>query len=161
MRGRKRERRRGRRRGRKRGREREGEKEKEKKRGREREGRRRGREKEGEVKYNGKLTVLDFILVGQELRCILGLKSCLELCLIKRIYSLEKERPVEAEYSHVFKGVGVIRGVEHQIKMHTQPKKPLLFKHISERAQLFCICSCVIVIIDYAPIGKIFFILKL
>ena len=35
--------------------------------------------------YKGKFTVMDFILVEQDLPSILGLKSCLELGLIKRI----------------------------------------------------------------------------
>jgi len=35
--------------------------------------------------YKGKFTVLDFILIEQDLPSILGLKSCLELGLIKRI----------------------------------------------------------------------------
>ena len=41
--------------------------------------------------YKGKFTVLDFILIEQDLPSILGLKSCLELGLIKRIYSFKKK----------------------------------------------------------------------
>lgn len=36
-------------------------------------------------KYKGKFTVLDFILVEQDLPFVLELKSCLELDLIKKI----------------------------------------------------------------------------
>jgi len=42
-------------------------------------------------KYKGKLTVIDFLLVGKDILSILGWKSCLELGLRKRIYSLEEE----------------------------------------------------------------------
>ena len=66
--------------------------------------------------YKGKFTVMDFILVEQDLPSILGLKSCLELGLIKRIYSLEEES-LEVEYADVFEGLGEINGVQHEIQI--------------------------------------------
>ena len=66
--------------------------------------------------YKGKFTVLEFILVEQDLPSILGLKSRLELGLIKRIYSLEEELP-ETEYADVFEGLGEIKGVRHKIQI--------------------------------------------
>ena len=44
--------------------------------------------------------MIEFILVEQDLPSILGLKSCLDLGLIKRIYSLEEES-LENEYADV------------------------------------------------------------
>ena len=68
--------------------------------------------------YRGKYNVLDFILVEQDLPSILGLKSCLELGLIKRIYSLEEEQPrLETAYEDVFEGLGEIKGVQHKIQI--------------------------------------------
>ena len=66
--------------------------------------------------YKGKFTVMDFILVEKDLPPILGLKSCLGLGLIKRIYSLEEES-LEAEYADVFEGLGEINGVQHEIQI--------------------------------------------
>ena len=60
--------------------------------------------------------MLEFILVEQDLPPILGLKSCLELGLVQRIYSL-KEENLESEYAVVFEGLGEIRGVQHKIKI--------------------------------------------
>ena len=60
--------------------------------------------------------MLEFILVEQDLPPILGLKSCLELGLVQRIYSL-KEENLESEYADVFEGLGEIRGVQHKIKI--------------------------------------------
>ena len=51
--------------------------------------------------YKGKFTVIDFVLVEQDLPSILGLKSSLDLGLIKRIYRLEEEN-LESEYADVF-----------------------------------------------------------
>ena len=62
--------------------------------------------------------MLDFVLVEQDLPSILGLKSCLELGLIKRVYSLEVDSPkIEMEFSDVFEGLGEIRDVQYQIKI--------------------------------------------
>ena len=66
--------------------------------------------------YKGKFTVLDFTLVEQDLPPILGLKSCLELGQVQRIYSFEEESLV-SEYADVFEGLGEIRGVQHKIKI--------------------------------------------
>ena len=66
--------------------------------------------------YRGKFTVMDFILVEQDLPSILGLKSCLDLGLIKRIYRLEEEN-LESEYADVFEGLGEITGVQHKIQI--------------------------------------------
>ena len=66
--------------------------------------------------YKGKFTVLDFTLVEQDLAPILGLKSCLELGLVQRIYSF-KEESLESEYADVFEGLGEIRGAQHKIKI--------------------------------------------
>ena len=67
--------------------------------------------------YKGKFTVLDFILIEQDLPSILGLKSCLELSLIKRIYHFQEEN-LESEYADVFEGLGGIKGVQHKIQVH-------------------------------------------
>ena len=66
--------------------------------------------------YKGKFTVLDFILIEQDLPSILGLKSCLDLGLIKRIYHLQEEN-LESEYADVFEGLGEIKGVQHKIQI--------------------------------------------
>ena len=66
--------------------------------------------------YRGKFAVMDFILVEQDLPSILGLKSCLDLGLIKRIYRLEEEN-LESEYADVFEGLGEIKGVQHKIQI--------------------------------------------
>ena len=60
--------------------------------------------------------MLEFILVEQVLPPILGPKSCLELELVQRIYSL-KEESLESEYADVFEGLGEIRGAQHKIKI--------------------------------------------
>ena len=60
--------------------------------------------------------MLKFLLVEQDLPPILGLKSCLELGLVQRIYSY-KEESLESEYADVFEGLGEIRGVQHKIKI--------------------------------------------
>ena len=60
--------------------------------------------------------MVEFILVEQDLRSILGLKSCLESSLITRIYSLEKYR-LETEDADVFEGLGEIKGVQHKIQI--------------------------------------------
>ena len=60
--------------------------------------------------------MLEFILVEQDLPPILGLKSCLELGLEQRIYSL-KEESLESEYADVFEGLGEISGVQRKIKI--------------------------------------------
>ena len=66
--------------------------------------------------YKGKFTVLGFILIEQDLPSILGLKSCLDLGLIKRIYHLQEEN-LESEYADVFEGLGEIKGVQHKIQI--------------------------------------------
>lgn len=66
--------------------------------------------------YRGKFTVMDFILLEQDLPSILGLKSCLDLGLIKRIYRL-KEENLESENADVFEGLGEITGVQHKIQI--------------------------------------------
>ena len=66
--------------------------------------------------YKGKFTVLDVILIEQDLPSILGLKSCLDLGLIKRIYYLQEEN-LESEYADVFEGLGEIKGVQHKIQI--------------------------------------------
>ena len=66
--------------------------------------------------YRGNFAVMDSILVEQDLPSILGLKSCLDLGLIKRIYRLEEENP-ESEYADVFEGLGEIKGVQHKIQI--------------------------------------------
>lgn len=71
-------------------------------------------------KYKGKFTVMDFVLVKQHLPSILGLKSCLDLSLIKRIHCLEKEN-LESEYADVFEGLDEIKGSRHTI--HIDPKR--------------------------------------
>lgn len=75
-----------------------------------------------DCEYKGKFTVLKFILVEQDVLSILGLKSCHELGLIKRIYSLEQELP-ETDYADVFEGLEEIKGVQHkvQIDLNTTP----------------------------------------
>ena len=71
-----------------------------------------------ECEYKGKFTVLDFVLVEQDLPSILGLKSCLELGLVKRVYSSEVDPPkIETEFSDVFEGLGEIKDVQYQIKI--------------------------------------------
>ena len=57
--------------------------------------------------------MLDFILIEQDLPSILGLKSCLELSLIKRIYHLPEEN-MESEYADVVQDLGEIEGVQHK-----------------------------------------------
>ena len=64
----------------------------------------------------GTFTAVEFILIEQGLTSILGLKSCLELGHIKRIYSL-KEDHLETEYADVFEGLVEIKGVQHQIEI--------------------------------------------
>ena len=84
--------------------------------------------------YRGKFAVMDFILVEQDLPSILGLKSCLDLGLIKRIYRLEEEN-LESEYADVFEGLGEIKGVQHKIQIdrnatpvvHPPPPPPVGF----------------------------------
>ena len=66
--------------------------------------------------YKGKFTVLDFILIEQDLPSILGLKSCLDLGLLKRIYHLQEEN-LESENADVFEGLGEIKGVQHKIQI--------------------------------------------
>ncbi|XP_022783269.1 uncharacterized protein K02A2.6-like [Stylophora pistillata] len=66
--------------------------------------------------YKGKFTVIDFILVEQDLPSILGWKSCLDLGLIKRIYRLEEEN-LESDYADVFEGSGEIKGVQYKIQI--------------------------------------------
>ena len=66
--------------------------------------------------YKGKFTVLEFILVEQDLPPILGLRSCLELGLVQKIYRF-KEESLESEYADVFEGLGEIRGAQHKIKI--------------------------------------------
>ena len=66
--------------------------------------------------YKGKFTVLEFILVEQDLPSILGLKSCLEFGLVQKIYRF-KEESLESEYADVFEGLGEIRGAQHKIKI--------------------------------------------
>ena len=57
--------------------------------------------------------MLDFILIEQDLPSIVGLKSCLDLGLIKRIYHLQ-EQNLESKYADVFEGLGEIKGVQHK-----------------------------------------------
>ena len=49
-------------------------------------------------------------------RARLGLRSCLELGLIQKIYRF-KEESLESEYADVFEGLGEIRGAQHKIKI--------------------------------------------
>ena len=85
--------------------------------------------------YKGKFTVFEFILVEQVLPPILGPKSCLELELVQRIYSL-KEESLESEYADVFEGLGEIRSVQHKIKIdpnatpaiHPPPRVPVALR---------------------------------
>ena len=58
-----------------------------------------------ECEYKGKFTVIDFVLVEQNLPAILGLKSCLELGLIKQVYSLEVDTPKVKQNSVTFSKV--------------------------------------------------------
>ena len=60
--------------------------------------------------------MLDFILIELVLPSILGLKSCLELGLIKITYHLQEEN-LESEYADVFEGLGEIKGVQHKIQV--------------------------------------------
>ena len=60
--------------------------------------------------------MLDFILIEQDLPSILGLKSCLDLGLIKRIYHLLEE-DLESEYADVFDDLGDIKGVQRKIQI--------------------------------------------
>ena len=59
---------------------------------------------------------MEIILVEQDLPPILGLKSCLELGLVQKIYRF-KEESLESEYTDVFEGIGEIRGAQHKIKI--------------------------------------------
>ena len=79
--------------------------------------------------YKGKFTVLEFILVEQDLPPILGLKSCLELGLVQKIYRF-KEEGLESEYADVFEGLGEIRGARTKSKLIPTP--PLLFIPLAE-----------------------------
>lgn len=60
--------------------------------------------------------MVDFILIEQDLPSILGLKSCLDLGLIKRIYHLQEEN-LESEYAGVFQGLGEVKGVQHKVQI--------------------------------------------
>ncbi|XP_022805060.1 uncharacterized protein K02A2.6-like [Stylophora pistillata] len=66
--------------------------------------------------YKGEVTAIDFILVEQDLPSILGLRSCLDLGLIKRIYRIEEEN-LESEYADVFEGLGEVKGVQYKIQI--------------------------------------------
>ena len=66
--------------------------------------------------HKGKFTVVDFILTEQDLPFNLGLKSCLDLGLIKRIYHLQEEN-LESEYADVFEGLAETKGVQHKIQI--------------------------------------------
>ena len=71
---------------------------------------------ESHPETKSKFTEVKFILVELDLPSILGLKSCLELGLIKRIYSLEEVR-LETEYADFFEGLGEIIGIQHKIQI--------------------------------------------
>lgn len=71
---------------------------------------------ESHPETNSKFTEVKFILVELDLPSILGLKSCLALGLIKRIYSLEEVR-LETEYADFFEGLGEIIGIQHKIQI--------------------------------------------
>ena len=58
---------------------------------------------------------MEFILIELDLPSIPGLKSCLELGLIKRIYSLEEVR-LETKYAYFFEGLGEIIGIQHKLQ---------------------------------------------
>ena len=59
--------------------------------------------------------MVDNILIEQDLPSIIGLKSCLDLGLIKRIYQLQEEN-LESEYAELFKGLGEIKGIQQKIQ---------------------------------------------
>ncbi|KAK6166970.1 hypothetical protein SNE40_022164 [Patella caerulea] len=73
--------------------------------------------------YKQKYHVLEFQVVESDVPYILGLKSCVELGLVQRIYDITNKPDVPLnncekllhEYSDVFDGLGCIKDIKHHI----------------------------------------------
>lgn len=70
------------------------------------------------VKYKKKSFVLEFIVVKSEAKPILGIQTCEEMGLIKRVMTLNKDGEINIlkEYADVFEGIGCLDG-EHTIRI--------------------------------------------
>ncbi|KAL3999170.1 nuclear receptor co-repressor 2 [Sarotherodon galilaeus] len=71
------------------------------------------------VKYKKKSFVLEFIVVKSETKPILGIQTCEEMGLIKRVMTLNKsdEMDIFKEFADVFEGLGCLEG-EHTIQIN-------------------------------------------
>ena len=68
--------------------------------------------------HKGRYTPARFEVVEQDVPSILGLKTCTEMNLIKRVDSIaHKPKDMLEEYKDVFTGLGCIEGVVHRIKV--------------------------------------------
>ncbi|XP_039870493.1 uncharacterized protein LOC120723214 [Simochromis diagramma] len=71
------------------------------------------------VKYKKKSFALEFIVVKSETKPILGIQTCEEMGLIKRVMALNKsdEMDIFKEFADVFEGIGCLEG-EHTIQIN-------------------------------------------
>ena len=85
--------------------------------------------------YRDKYWPIEFQVVNHEVPNILGLTTCLQLNLVKRVLTIDKKECVEStstapedifeQYSDVFTGLGCVKGVVHHIE--TDPTvKPVI-----------------------------------
>ena len=90
--------------------------------------------------------MLEFILIEHNLPSILGLKSCLDLGLIKRNYPLQEET-LESEYADVFQGLGEIKSIPMPPMLWTPRRAPValrepLKEELQRKEKLVVIKKC-------------------
>jgi transposase InsO family protein len=78
------------------------------------------------VEYKGRYIPVEFQIIDQEVKPVLGLQTSLQMNLIQRIYTLNtaEEDPIQvlSEYPELFEGLGRIRDVEYNIEIDTTVK---------------------------------------
>ena len=68
--------------------------------------------------YKRKYVPVNFEVVQQDVPNILGLKTCMEMSVVKRVDAIKpKKKDLLEEYNDVFNGFECIRGTKHHIKI--------------------------------------------
>ena len=79
-----------------------------------------------QCQYRGKQYTIEFEVIDQDVPCILGLDTCIEMNVVQRIDTVDEQAgAIYEKYSDVFDGLGCINNIQYHINID-QTCKPVI-----------------------------------